>query len=115
MDTTTGKRKLSELIREGAKLHPQCKGVYFQISDGKCFGSCAYGAALEAYTGAVIYGEYSLNLDMLEMACGVARDTVVLHPILNQQKKMYAVVTALNDEHDWTREQIADWLEAQGY
>jgi hypothetical protein len=43
--------KLSEAIKNGAKIRPQCYGGLFQI-DGSEIKSCALGAALE---GAGLY------------------------------------------------------------
>lgn len=35
----------------------------------------------------------------------------VKHPIENEQQTLAKVIISLNDSYDWTREQIADWLD----
>jgi len=106
--------KLSEAIRLGAKLRPQCKGSFFCY--GKLEGSCALGAAYEGY--------YGSRGDSTE---GVASSVSARFPILrllvdrtkvpdcisgeNDRFLLNNVVTSLNDYKGWTREQIADWVE----
>ena len=102
--------KLSEAIRLGATLHPQATGVYaVGNAHGEVLATCALGAALVAIgqnpmiaselddipaewippggflCPACLYGDYSNHLDNM--------------------------VGHLNDDHHWTREQIADWVE----
>ena len=99
--------KLSEAIREGAKLRPQCtSGEYFDL-DGT---SCAMGAAFEAETG-----HTNLSNDRLEHAFPeLARPTK--KPInYGTSGSLEYAIARLNDEYKWTREQIADWVEEQGY
>lgn len=111
--------KLSEAIREGAKAHPQTKGNYSVFSeDGECVGTCAIGAA---YYGA--FGEpLKTNMDellTLRDATGVdVWCTMVEYPetsiAAGRRGMMQSAIVALNDCEDWTREQIADWLESIG-
>lgn len=100
--------KLSEAIREGAKLKPvQCYDLYFG-NDG--ISSCALGAAMEVllqvhnrdqyWSICEENGDYDVN-------CLIAEETGT--PI-----KMMRTITYRND-HGETREQIADWLETEGY
>ena len=88
----TGQRKLkpSEAIRIGAALRPQCMNNYFM--DG---GSCALGAYWEG--------------------AGMAGDPpqCPIDGFLDLPGKLANEVWRKNDS-GWTREQIADWLEAQG-
>lgn len=84
--------KLSEAIRIGARLRPQCTAVFF--SDG---ASCAIGAAMEA-TG-IAYGD--------------TPNTGELHKLFPALDEFAMSIYAKNDD-GWTREQIADWLEKQG-
>lgn len=116
----TEKRKLSELIREGAKLRPQGFGDYFTSNDDLEDCSCALGAALEILTGTYgyeIHNHPSLSGKLGEfLATNAGIDAVVSHPQLEWQKTtIFKAVVILNDELRWTREQIADWLEARGY
>ena len=98
----------SEAIREGAKLRPQAFGAYF---DGGT--SCAVGAAHEAITGkaedsdAVALTEGSFPyMQLCNNKATCPQCTAAIGSLLS-------TVTHLNDEHKWTRERIADWLETE--
>lgn len=109
MDTT--KRKLSELIREGAKLRPQCSGAFFvermypSVGDELVTGSCALGAAYEAATGMANTDLDSVDLfnEQMDEYCELPPDAIL------------DAVVDLNDNEGDTREEIADWLEREGY
>lgn len=102
-----GKRKLSEWIREGAKLRPQCiTGDFYQRDEEDyevIIGSCAFGAAFEAAVGMV--DEFDVNewYHMMEPRTERLPDNLT-----------FDRMTMLNDDGT-TREDIADWLEANGY
>ena len=89
--------KLSEAIRLGAMLHPQCFGGYYTTDgEGRVHATCALEAAARA---------------------GYRDDrTVLLRPAhcpacgLGWTEALRAVVAHLNDHHMWTREAIADWV-----
>ncbi len=84
-------RKLSDLIREGAKLRPQ--GFGWMFKDG-C--TCALAAAFEAKTGhPPTRGEDVHN-------------TLAITPAT------YRSVTRWNDHDRYTREHIADLLREKG-
>jgi hypothetical protein len=91
--------KLSQAIREGAKLRPIGKG--FLLYGGR---TCALGAALEGLGHKVIPWEgtgtpgYSAQYEVLYDRFGAS---------VCQEVFMF------NDE-GWTRERIADWLEKRG-
>lgn len=103
--------KLSEAIRLGSMIRPQGFGRYWP--DGKT--SCALGAAFEA-GGLRDHIEQAYNSDV----------TGLLPPIwatfldgpqqcprcswANEKIPTLSVITHLNDDHKWTREQIADWV-----
>ena len=91
-----GTLKLSEAIRAGAKLRPQGFGATFK--DGK---SCAVGAAYEAVTGLTSWPQHEEVYSFLSRHFGVP------YSLLRRD------VCEKNDSRE-TREQIADWLEAQG-
>lgn len=93
------KLKLSDAIRIGARIRPQCRLDPFR--DGK---SCAIGAAYEGATG-----EYNEEMDMCDI-----RDELRIRGIWPLTLPTSAI-WPLNDCERWSREQIADWLEAQGY
>lgn len=99
----------SEAIREGAKLRPQIFNVFATKN-----GTCALGAGAEAITGERCYA--TDVCEILEATYGymtVWRDCV--HCPLSDGTFLYLrdAVIHLNDEHHWTRERIADWLETE--
>ena len=89
--------KLSEAIRRGAKLRPQCRGAFF--ANG---GSCAFGAAYEAITGTTLKSGSSDGSPLLGIVPGYI--SVVRGMVLD-----------MNDHKLMSREAIADKLEAMGY
>jgi hypothetical protein len=93
-----GTIKLSEAIRIGASKRPQA----FSISFSPHGGSCAIGAA---YEGA--FGKTGGNY----LQCGGELKRAGIWP----EGLPLCEVYFLNDTHKWSREAIADWLEAQGY
>lgn len=97
---------LSEAIRLGAMLKPQ--GFRSMASYASSHATCALGAAADA----------------LGLACGTALD--LRYPWLSKRiegcdvggthrcreiETLLETVWHLNDQHRWTREQIADWVE----
>ena len=103
--------KLSMAIRVGATLRPQAFGPVFENG---C--SCALGAALE---GSNVW-EYTtkdfITLKVLiELFGGSNIDPIkdISCPVCFSEKPTYTVIGFhLNDLHKWTRETIADWVEA---
>lgn len=101
-------RELAEFIRDGARRRPdQAFGDYYQ---GRT-ASCALGAAYEAMyrlpadaTGKRPTRDLDWFFDCL--------DTVKACPAEGCRKRIYlaALIVHLNDDHRWSREQIADWL-----
>ena len=97
---TPTKLKLSEAIRIGAKIRPQCSGEWYR--EGK---SCAMGAAAEADG----WKDYAVQY----------RNKNIVYPWM-RFKKRFGIDDAMQ-EHIWrrndsgeSRESIADWLESQG-
>jgi hypothetical protein len=96
--------KLSEAIRLGSMLKPQLTNALF-ISGGK---SCALGAALDAI------GQKVRDFDgfgAVEAAFPICLIRIK-HPNEPRTYDLDEVIADLNDNHGWTREQIADWVEA---
>ncbi len=89
--------KLSQAIRIGAKMRPQCTKAYFK--DG---GSCAIGAAYEGMTGRS--GGYREIGDLLPELVDDDYQLTLLGEL----------IAGRNDQGTQSREEIADWLEAQG-
>lgn len=110
MNPTTSKMKLSESIRLGALIRPQAFGHTFV--EGK---SCALAAALEASgvkpedlvaTFAVSpwhLWDISSNKSVGQVSCPLCGEAF--------QVGVVSMVVHLNDDHKWTREKIADWVE----
>lgn len=96
-------KKLSDAIRIGASGTKQCFGKY-STAPGE---TCAIGAAKLAVLGDPhgSDGEFSERIPL---------DSVVFHPFTRKWRNVGAVVVSLNDDHEWSREKIADWLEATG-
>lgn len=94
--------RLSEAIRLGATMKPQCFGAE-KSDDG---GSCARGAAADAFG---VADWFSIPREVLRFAC----DTTVGCPNCDRDPSTLGSIIAyhLNDYHKWTREQIADWVE----
>lgn len=95
--------KLSEAIRLGAMLRPQTFGHY---SDE--VGTCAIGAVFQAVgsdMGVGLSDDMGNQLDVANRSpCPVLGCE---HDHVN-----HATIPHLNDDHRWTREQIADWVQA---
>ena len=98
--------ELAEAIAEGAKRRPeQAFGEYFSDSGG----SCALGAAYE--------GAYALPHDAHTIRPRMERLFDCLENVrrrcpvgCKKRLPLNAIILHLNDDHHWTREQIAEWL-----
>jgi hypothetical protein len=106
--------KLSDAIREGAKLRPQAFGAY-QDALG---GSCALGAAYEAFAlrDNAAYGVACAEPFFRERRnpWGTLLRTLRDTPCPDCGYMHYEdQITHLNDTHKWTRERIADWVATQ--
>jgi uncharacterized NAD(P)/FAD-binding protein YdhS len=97
-DFHIGTLKLSEAIRIGAKLRPQAKKLYCHNG-----GTCAIGAAA--------HGMYPHLADVRQIE--VAAWKVANKLAVDYGRKLTDEIYYRNDNGQ-TREQIADWLEAQG-
>jgi hypothetical protein len=112
-DLHHGTKELAEAIRAGADRRPdQAFGDYFVGRRA----SCALGAAYE--------GIYRLAEDMngrrptkdLVSFFDCLEGTVRRCPVDGCTKRLLlsALIVHLNDLHEWSREQIATWLEQNG-
>jgi hypothetical protein len=94
--------RIYEAIRLGSMLRPQ--GIDFFMKDGR---SCAFGAALEAVGVEFDSGSpRETPLNVWPWLLGMATD-----PTTGLSEPLCRIIPDLNNEHGWTREQIADWLE----
>ena len=91
--------KLSEAIRLGSMLKPQ--GFRCGSARMGARQTCAFGAAQDAL-GRVIGWDDPLTAIVTTQVCPSCG---------GRQHSNLAVVIHLNDDHRWTREQIADWVE----
>jgi hypothetical protein len=109
--------KLSQAIREGAKLRPQTTLAYFYRCDDGELGSCALGAAAEALGLNLSSEGIGMQTDsILSKRFGGLLDKPTQHPLFpHVVLRLEKVITDLNDVQGWSREQIADWLEGLGY
>lgn len=107
--------KLSEAIRLGAMLRPQCYGTLFE--GGK---SCAMGAVIEA-AGLSGYQEDLILTDLfpaiktqfpalfekVQFPNGAMPEWWFDHQVVDVWT---AIVVLNNKPNNWTRERIADWV-----
>lgn len=106
MLTTT--LKISEAMREGAKMHPQGRLYYCQ--DGK---TCALGAACIG-AGATCE-QLAKSLIVSPSTFWPDIQTLAVHPVKMVDMRLEDIIANLNDQYDWTRERIAAWLDTRGY
>jgi len=103
----TEQKELAEFIRAGSRRGPQCFGSYFDEKGG----SCALGAVYEGvYHLPRTHGK--LIPDHLErlFRCLDEMTKRCPHENCNKRLPLAPMIVHLNDDHRWTREQIADWL-----
>lgn len=99
------KLKLSEAIRIGARLTEQMKGDQFMREvNGSC-RTCAIGAALVGFAGSV---EEALRLRFKSYGA----DLAVKKFGLSDEEVMR--ISNAYERSERSREEVADWLEAQG-
>lgn len=114
-------RELAKAIRLGAARRPQCFGSYFDERGGSCALGAAYDGMYEMPREAREPGEVvPRNLERLfhcledvvkrcpETAVESAPATETGH--CRKRLPLGAMIVHLNDDHGWSREQIAEWL-----
>lgn len=103
--------KLSEAIRAGAKKRPQTFKAVFKNVPGLGVCSCALGAAYEALQGHTTPDSYWAGIEQVSNKKVLKQK--VLCPVSNcvELETTGKLIEHLNDDHWWTREAIADWLE----
>jgi hypothetical protein len=111
-------------MREGAKQHPQCqRNVYLTRYNNEIYASHAFGAIAIGFRLLVRYEQppFKANYFTEEVIRRVLLSQCagdmpcVRHPLSANAAPLQDVIRGLNDIHDWSREQIADWLESIGY
>ena len=97
--------KISDAIRLGSMLGPQCFGVLEEFG-----GTCALGAAYRA-AGIQFSGENVFNPDQVYGTFPLLNAVSPACPECEQGQATVGICIAhLNDRHVWTRERIADWV-----
>lgn len=114
--------KFSEAIRKGAAMRPA--QAFYVLFDRATNGTCAIGAAADAI-GLLDTTHYNRFLDGQKppQDWRWIRDRVATCPACAADSRMWVefdtiptiltvqpVIRHLNNEHRWTREQIADWV-----
>ena len=102
--------ELAEAIRHGAVTRPdQAFGHYFEGRRA----SCALGAAYEGMYRLPDNADGTRPTKDLEWFFDCLEGTIRRCPAEGCRKRLTlaAILVHLNDEHRWTREQIATWLE----
>jgi hypothetical protein len=95
---------LSEAIRLGSMMKPQTFGIFY---DG--IGTCANGAArdacgaLESFASLETYFPIAASIAKQCPICGERSDSCA--------DNLGGLIAHINDDHRWTRERIADWVE----
>jgi len=121
-DDLRDQQELARAIRLGAARRPQCFGSYFDDRGGSCALGAAYDGMYEMPREAREPGEVvPRNLERLfhcledvvkrcpEPALPDAQGVVEAGPC-RKKLPLGAMIVHLNDDHGWTREQIAEWL-----
>lgn len=99
--------KLSEAMRLGGMTTKQITGTLFrQLLPGGEVGTCALGSA--AYAMGLVSNSYS-NI----CARWPILNQEIVSPDIKAKEQLMDVIVGLNDQKNWTREQIADWLEKE--
>lgn len=113
--------KLSEAIRKGIGISKKAIGRYHSPNKSE---RCVLGAACFGAYG-YDYGDRPddspLMGRLLQRTTGINVHMFVPKEIIPEEvekftpRQLWDVIVALNDFTDWTREQIADWLEKEGF
>jgi len=106
---------LSDDIRTGSRLTRQTRSQFVRVIFGKHMMTCALGAAC------VAIGKPYLNRDEgiealveqwpeLKFKVDWPANTAHSYPG-DPQRDLQTIIIALNDQYNWTREAIADWID----
>ena len=109
-------RELAQAIRLGAARRPQCFGSYFDERGGSCALGAAYDGMYELPRQEKEQGEIVPRhlerlfhcLEDVVKRCPETGETADVH--CKKRLPLGAMIVHLNDDHGWTREQIAEWL-----
>lgn len=98
---------LTEAIRLGAATTRQTRGVFYTGGGDVAVRTCALGAALHAM------GRLITQDDLSDVVVAIFPElhTPVMCPECKVSDELGDLVVHLNDEHKWTRNRIADWID----
>jgi hypothetical protein len=101
--------ELADAILAGARRRPlQSFGEYYKGRNS----SCALGAAYEGIYRLPREAE-GIKPRRLDLLFDCLDNTVRVCPACGRKRlPLGAIIIHLNDHHEWTREQIAEWLKA---
>ena len=107
--------KLSEAMRKGCEVTGPIRGSVFHLKIDGGLDACALGAVYVGYLGKE--GVMSAEADFcLANLFASGEEPLVVSPMNEHDRdRLGIIITALNDHHWWSREEIADWLEEIGY
>jgi hypothetical protein len=111
--------RLSEALRLGSLDNPQCKRHLYDFGTG---GYCALGAIYKAVGWEPTVDEsrapqaQRAEMTRVSHTCWTTtRDAPCEHATyFRHGASIHVLLIHLNDDHEWTREKIADWLESEG-
>jgi len=100
-------RELASYIREGAARRPeQAYGDYFKGQNA----SCALGAAYDGMYRVPGDPSKTRPTKDLDRVFNCLESTIRKCPACQKTLGLAVIIVHLNDDHCWSREQIADWV-----
>src|SRR5688500_8350691 len=114
-DELVDQRELARAIRLGAARRPQCFGSYFDERGGSCALGAAYDGMYELprqekEQGEIIPRHLERLFHCLEDVVKRCPEMSAAEQACRKRLPLGAMIVHLNDDHGWTREQIAEWL-----
>jgi len=104
---TQCERELATFIREGAQRRPeQAYGDYFKGQNA----SCALGAAYDGMYRVPGDPSRTRPTKDLDRVFNCLEGTIRKCPACAKRLGLAVIIVHLNDDHCWSREQIADWI-----
>lgn len=102
--------RLSEAIREGSKGKRQIQGETHDGRNGVCamgaaYIGCGHGLETEGIAAFDVFPDAASIKNIACPSCG--------HTEGDQRWGLTGIIAHINDDHAWTFDQIADWVQAQ--
>ena len=98
-------------VYEGIKKAPiQAIRKWFSVSPDQPFAACVNGAALLGLGLSVSNLVSRLGKSTLVLEAFPELSSTVICPVCKASGTVFKHTMALNDDHRWSREQIADWV-----